>query len=374
MFTHLLVPVDDSDLSVINVGEAVRFARSFDPPLKLTFFHATADYAASGEGSRAKAHMRDPLHRAPVLSEGSGLTVPELSAEAYRERVVGQSRALLAKACAAAAGAQVPYDTHSTISDRPAEAIVQAAKDCGCDGIVMASHGRSGLGALLTPSLTVKVMRLSHMPLLVTRSQSADPQPEASHATALIQDEHRSLAAVLHGMKRRVDEARNGAVALDRAAFGRLLHYLHEYPETRHHPKEEQSLHRLLRQHGSDGRDLLHQIEAQHLKEYELAGALQTACDACPDGARGDDAGLLRLEQALTALSEHVWEHMRLEEEQLLPLALDVLTPTDWKEVADVFEGNQDPGFGEWSEEDFRRHFTSVANDARLPQAVPRPR
>jgi nucleotide-binding universal stress UspA family protein/hemerythrin-like domain-containing protein len=370
MFQHLLVPVDDSDLSITNVGQAVKLARSFDPPAKVTFFHATADYAASDLGSRAKARMTDKLHRAPVWSEGSGLPVPELTAAEYRDRVLGQSRALLVKACAAAAAANVPFDNHSVVSDQPAEAIGQAAADCCCDLIVMASHGRSGLRALLTPSLTARVMRLSRVPLFITRTEAADPLAHASHATALIQDEHRSLAAVLHGMKRRVAEARSGAAVLDHGSFGRLLRYLHDYPEMRHHPKEEQSLHRLMRERGDRGRDVLHQLEGQHLREYELAARLQAAWADCGDGASGDDAQLARLDEALAALAGHVWEHMRLEEETLLPLALEVLTPGDWKEVAEVFEGNQDPGFGEWSEQDFRRHFTSAANVAKLPRAV----
>ncbi len=371
MFQHLLVPVDDTDLSITNVGQAVKLASSFSPAAKITFFYATADYAASEQGSRARARMTDKLHRAPVLSEGSGLPVPELNAAEYRERVLGQSRALLVKACAAAAAANVPFDTHSVVSDQPAHAIGQAAKDCHCDLIVMASHGRSGLRALLTPSLTARVMRLSSVPMFITRTEAADAHIEASHATALIQDEHRSLAAALHGMKRRVDDARTGAAVLDREGFGRLLRYLHDYPEMRHHPKEEQSLHRLMRERGVRGRDVMHQLEAQHLREYELAAGLQAAWADCGDGASGDDARLVRLADALAALAGHVWEHMRLEEQTLLPLALEVLTPVDWRQVAEVFEGNEDPGFGDWSEEDFRRYFTSAANLAKLPEAVP---
>ena len=371
MFKHLLVPVDDTDLSITNVGQAVKLASSFNPPAKLTFFHATADYAASDQGSRARARITDKLHRVPVLSEGSGLPVPELNATEYRERVLGQSRALLVKACAAAAAASVPFDTHSVVSDQPADAIAQAAKDCRCDLIVMASHGRSGLRALLTPSLTARVMRLSSVPLFITRTEAADPHIEASHATALILDEHRSLAAVLYGMKKRVAEARTGAAVLDHDSFGRLLRYLHDYPEMRHHPKEEQSLHRLMRERGDHGRDVMHQLEGQHLREYELAARLQAAWADCGDGASGDDARLVRLDEALAALAEHVWAHMRMEEETLLPLALEVLTPGDWREVAEVFEGNQDPGIGDWSEEDFRRYFTSAANVANLPRALP---
>jgi len=369
MFKHLLVPVDGSDLSIINVGEAVKLARSFEPPLKLTFFHSLADYAASDEGSRARELRQDRLHRAPVFAEGMSVSVAVLNDEEFHRRELGESRALLAKACAAAAAAQVPHDTHSAVSDRAAEAIVKAAADCGCDGIVMASHGRSGLGALLTPSVATRVMRLSKLPLLITRSMATDTQLQASRATALIMDEHRSLAAVLQGLRRRVDDARQGVERLDREVVGALLRYIHDYPEQRHHPKEESSLHRLLRQRGERGRDLLHRLEAQHLQEYQLAAELQAAYDACPDRASGEEPALLRFDAAVAALASHVWEHMRIEEHELLPLALEVLTPADWHEIAEVFAGNQDPGFGEWSEADFKRHFTQAANNAQLPQA-----
>ena len=358
MYQHLLVPLDESALSIANVGEAVRLAQGFAAPPKLTFFHATPAYAASAEGTHAREQLQDKLHRVPVLSEGSGLPLRALTHDEYRDRVLGESRALLAKACTAAAAAQLVYDTHSVVSEQPAEAIVAAARDCHCDLIVMASHGRTGLRALLSPSIATKVMRQAGVAVLVTNTESTDAHVEASHAIALIQDEHRSLAAVLHGMKRRVAEASSAAEPLDHAAFGKLLQYVHDFPEKRHHPKEEQSLHRLLRDRGDRGREVMHTLEAQHLEEYALADTLQQAWTACGAGASGGDAALLRLEQATTALAEHTWKHMALEEQTLLPLALEVLSADDWKEVAETFDGNRDPGYGEWSEEDFRRHFT----------------
>ena len=369
MYKHLLVPVDESELSVANVGEAVKLARSFAAPARVTFFHATADYGASDEGSRAKAHMQDRLHRAPLFSEGTTVRVPELTPAEFRERVLGSSRALLSKACAAAAASGVAYDTHSVVSDQPAEAIVKAGRDCGCDLIVMASHGRSGLRALLSPSVATKVMRQAGVPVLVTCTEGADAHVEASRAIALIQDEHRSLAAVLYGMRRRLDDAVSGRGELDHDFFGRLVGYVQNFPERRHHPKEEEGLHRLMRERGDQGRDLMHQLEEQHLAEYRLADALEKAWSACPAGATGADPQLVALHRAVEALAAHAWQHMALEEESLLPLALQVLHRDDWREVAEAFEGNRDPGFGAWRDEDFRRYFTSVANEAKLPQA-----
>lgn len=51
----------------------------------------------------------------------------------------------------------------------PWEAILEQAKAKGCDLIVMASHGRRGLGALLLGSETQKVLTHSTVPVLVIR-------------------------------------------------------------------------------------------------------------------------------------------------------------------------------------------------------------
>lgn len=370
MYKHLLVPIDQSGLSIINVGDAVRLANSLNA--KVTFFHANADYAATVERSRSKAQLDDKMRQASIFLGGSvmPMPMPMPTTEEFRERTISQSRTLLAKAGAAATARTVAYDTLAVISDQPVEAIIKAARECGCDLIVMASHGHSGLRTLLTPSVATQVMREAGVPVLITRTASTDKQVEASRAIALIQDEHRSMAAVLNAMKRHIAEARSGTTELDHALFGRMLQYIHDYPEKRHHPKEEQSLHRLMRERGDRGRELMHTLEAQHLTEYELATALQRVFDETSDGVRGDDPQLIRLDEAARALAEHVWEHLRLEEESLLPQALEVLTRHDWKEIGEYFAGNRDPGFGEWSEEDFRDHFRSLLNASSLPQAA----
>ena len=53
--------------------------------------------------------------------------------------------------------------------DRPYETIIAVAKDRGCDLIVMASHGRSGLAAVLLGSVTTKVLTHTATPVLVCR-------------------------------------------------------------------------------------------------------------------------------------------------------------------------------------------------------------
>ncbi len=65
------------------------------------------------------------------------------------------------------AGVQV--ETVRLSNDHPWEAIVEAAKDKGCDMIVMASHGRRGVSAVVLGSETQKVLTHSTVPVLVVR-------------------------------------------------------------------------------------------------------------------------------------------------------------------------------------------------------------
>jgi nucleotide-binding universal stress UspA family protein len=57
----------------------------------------------------------------------------------------------------------------------PAEAIVQAARRLGCDGIVMSSHGRSGLSGALLASVAEAVVRQAPVPVTVVSARASEP-------------------------------------------------------------------------------------------------------------------------------------------------------------------------------------------------------
>jgi len=54
-------------------------------------------------------------------------------------------------------------------SNQVAEAIISTAKNQQCDLIVMASHGRRGVAALLLGSETQRVLIHSHLPVLIVK-------------------------------------------------------------------------------------------------------------------------------------------------------------------------------------------------------------
>ena len=67
----------------------------------------------------------------------------------------------------AAKTAGVPCETVQLEHDQPYRAIITTADDKGCDLIVMTSHGRSGISAVLLGSVTNKVLTHTKIPVLV---------------------------------------------------------------------------------------------------------------------------------------------------------------------------------------------------------------
>lgn len=340
MFAHLMVPVDDSMLSAGNVEAAVQLAHKLDA--RITFFHATADLTTREDG--------DVLRM--------------IAPQEFEEAAKGDTHAVLARAATTAKVLGVPCQSLSRVCDRPAEAIVEAAQQHGCDLIVMASRGaRHGLTGWLHSSQTERVLRQSPIALLVTRVAANKPLTASERALAVILEEHRSIAAVVSGMRDLVgvtDEA------VDLTTLEAMVAYLQAFPLKLHHPKEEDFLHRLLRLRCPDSAALLAQIEAQHAQEHERVLAV---LEAMRGFRGGNDAAARTLRERVVLLADGVWQHLGLEEREVLPLAQQHLQADDWAEMARAFEGNDDPGFGELPAREFRRLFTRIAN--LLPIAGP---
>ena len=76
---------------------------------------------------------------------------------------------ILDPVAAKAGAAGVSFTSADAISPSPWEAILAAARKHKCDAIVMASHGRRGISALLLGSETQKVLTHSRVPVIVVR-------------------------------------------------------------------------------------------------------------------------------------------------------------------------------------------------------------
>lgn len=342
MYRHLLVPLDDSSLSTDTVNQAVQFARTLGA--KVTFFHAQADYGASSIGALERV----------------------MSPAVFNEHMAGEARAILAKAEVVARAAGIRHDSAVVTSDRPYEAILDTASARGCDLIFIASHGRRGIKSLMLGSETQKVLQHTTVPVLVSAVESNLPTAEQQAPLAIIRDEHRSMAAVIHGLEFLVRQARDGkppSFPLLRA----MLYYVRAFPEALHHPKEDAYLFRKLRARTDEFDATLDELARQHAEGHALVDGLErgiAAYEADPIG------GLASLAASVERFATAQMQHMGLETKVVIPAACRHLTPQDWAEISVAFAGNGDPRFSADNDEEFRQLFARIMNLAPAATVV----
>jgi len=145
MFKHILLPTDGSPLSEEAMRKGIQFAKTIN--------------------ARVTGFCVVPKLRYYSYDSEIG---PEFKKQAAAAVQADVNKNLLAIE-KAAKEAGVPCETAHEKSDQPYEAIIEAAQKRECDLIIMASHGRRGVGALLIGSETQKVLTHSKIPVLVYR-------------------------------------------------------------------------------------------------------------------------------------------------------------------------------------------------------------
>jgi nucleotide-binding universal stress UspA family protein len=104
----------------------------------------------------------------PLTSLVVDPTAASAALEQYKVLVATQTAKYLDSIRNEAAEAGVACSALCVEHDKPYEAIVDTAKNNGCDLVVMASHGLRGVSAILG-SETLKVLTHSAVPILVYR-------------------------------------------------------------------------------------------------------------------------------------------------------------------------------------------------------------
>ena len=144
MFKRILVPTDGSDITAKAIETSIALARSLGAQLYTISVKEPFPYSAISE--------MQP-------------TPPQEFFDA-QERIASK-RVQLVVELATAAG--LVCHAHTVEALHPWEAIIDHAKRLECDLLVMASHGRRGVSALLLGSETQKVLTHSKVPVLIVR-------------------------------------------------------------------------------------------------------------------------------------------------------------------------------------------------------------
>ncbi|HEY1392187.1 MAG TPA: universal stress protein [Methylibium sp.] len=144
MYKRILVPTDGSDITAKAVDTAIALARSLSAHVCTLAVKEPFPYSAISE--------MQPVPPQEFYDTQNALANRHLQA--------------VKDACAAAG---IACDAQSVEALHPWEAIIEHAKAQGCDLIVMASHGRRGMSALLLGSETQKVLTHTKTPVLIVR-------------------------------------------------------------------------------------------------------------------------------------------------------------------------------------------------------------
>jgi nucleotide-binding universal stress UspA family protein len=145
MFRHILIPTDGSLLSSAVVESGIALAQQTGARITvLTVLEPMKPWW--GESRNLEAQPSE----AGLLVEPQAI---DHLAEAERK----------------ARQAGVTCITLQVEHEQPYRAIVETARQAGCDLIAMASHGRRGIAALVIGSETTKVLTHSSIPVLVYR-------------------------------------------------------------------------------------------------------------------------------------------------------------------------------------------------------------
>jgi nucleotide-binding universal stress UspA family protein len=144
MFKRILVPTDGSDITAKAIDTAIALAKSLDAKLYTISVKEPFPYSAISE--------MQPTPPQEFFNAQERIAAKRV------QTVVG-----------AAAAAGVTCQAHTVEALHPWEAIIDHAKRLECDLLVMASHGRRGVSALLLGSETQKVLTHSKVPVLVVR-------------------------------------------------------------------------------------------------------------------------------------------------------------------------------------------------------------
>jgi nucleotide-binding universal stress UspA family protein len=145
MYSNILIATDGSDLATKAVEHGLALAKRICA--KVTVLTATPSFHVL----TTDAQMIEDTHAQ------------------YDARMQAAAEKILAAVAQAALAAGVVCETVAVAHEHPYQAIIATADAKACDLIVMASHGRSGIAALILGSETVKVLTHCKIPVLVHR-------------------------------------------------------------------------------------------------------------------------------------------------------------------------------------------------------------
>jgi len=150
MYRKILVPVDGSPTSKLGLQEAIELAKATGAALRIVY--VANEFIVDGRYLTPQTYA--------LLLEGFRINGREILDDAQK--------------MASQADVEFTTDLIETVAGRVWELILEAARQCSADLIVMGTHGRRGLNRLVLGSDAEMVLRSAPVPVLFVREKSKD--------------------------------------------------------------------------------------------------------------------------------------------------------------------------------------------------------
>ncbi|MHC4067616.1 MAG: hemerythrin domain-containing protein [Planctomycetota bacterium] len=155
--------------------------------------------------------------------------------------------------------------------------------------------------------------------------------------------EHDDLAKVLDVLEHEVESYRQRG-RLNRDIVDDVLDYCRGYPALCHHPKEDLIYHKLRLAAEPAAINTVGDLLAEHEALSALTDELEAAVDNLLSDAGENRARFVRVAEALHERHRH---HIKAEEDELFPVAMECLSDEDWAKIdheAMALEASQPTG------------------------------
>lgn len=185
-----------------------------------------------------------------------------------------------------------------------------------------------------------------------------------SQALQIIRQEHRNLFRVVNMLDTLLKDGRESP---DLGFVRHVIEYIETFTDRYHHPKEDQYLFAALRRRDPAADAIIEELEGEHAGCPGALARFKGALDACE---RGEPGSLDVLRDKAAQYLKFQIKHMQKEEGIVMPMAQQVLTDEDWREIDAAFADNRDPLFSDEAKADMRRLYSRLVNEAPAPFGV----
>jgi hemerythrin-like domain-containing protein len=198
---------------------------------------------------------------------------------------------------------------------------------------------------------------LSELPAVVDARRAATKMLSAREIMLHLHNEHKYITKLLNILREQFELIDKGQLP-DLEIMYDIARYMNEYSDTSHHPKEDVIYRKLSESDDSHKYDVVNLL----IEHESLSRKTETLLNSIRDSQKNPEKNnlkilRLRCEDYIVSMNGH----MDMEESQIFPRVLEVLTENDWIDIINEIQPGADPLFGKNIEKQYQALFHAIS-------------